>query len=66
MIKLKNRGLLMVVGGTLIVDNGCFAGQLDTSDTIIEKVPDTLFFDQGKGKVSFIGTQEEPIPFFCG
>ncbi len=55
----------MVVGGTLIVDNGCFTGEFDTSDTIIENVPDTLFFDQGAGKVRFIGTLE-PILLLCG
>ena len=62
MIKLKNRELLMVVGGTLIVDNGCRTDLFDTEDLTVEKVPETLFFNAGK--VSFIGTQE-PLPVKC-
>ena len=52
----------MVVGGTLIVDNGCNKGIFDTEDTGVEKVPDTLFFEAGN--VSFIGTLD-PIPLNC-
>ncbi len=62
MVKLNNRGLLMVVGGTLIVYNGCRNDLFDTENTTVEKVPDRLFFNAGQ--VSFIGTLD-PVPFNC-